>query len=368
MAKPSATATGLTAGTYTVTVKDSKNCEITKTIEVIQPAILTATISSTDVNCNGEANGTATVTPTGGNGSYTYTWSNGQTAATATGLTAGTYTVTVKDSKNCEITKTIEVIQPTVLTATTSSTDVNCNGEANGTATVTPAGGNGSYTYTWSNGQTTSATATGLTAGTYTVTVKDSKNCEITKTIEVIQPTILTATISSTDVNCNGEANGTATVTPAGGNGSYTYTWSNGQTTATATGLTAGTYTVTVKDSKNCEITKTIEVIQPTILTATIKQHRCKLQWRSKRNSNSNTSRRQRKLYLYLEQWPNNAATATGLTAGTYTVTVKDSKNCEITKTIEVIQPTILSAAIKQHRRKLQWRSERNSNSNTNRW
>ena len=170
---------------------------------------------------------------------------------------------------------------------------------------VTPTGGNGSYrNYTWSNGQT-AATATGLTAGTYTVTVKDSKNCEITKTIEVIQPTILTATISSTDVNCNGEANGTATVTPAGGNGSYTYTWSNGQTSATATGLTAGTYTVTVKDSKNCEITKTVEVIQPAILTATIKQHRCKLQWRSQRNSNSNTSRRQRKLHLYMEQWPN---------------------------------------------------------------
>ena len=139
-----------------------------------------------------------------------------QTSATATGLTAGTYTVTVKDSKNCEITKTIEVIQPTILTATISSTDVNCNGEANGTATVTPAGGNGSYSYTWSNGQT-SATATGLTAGTYTVTVKDSKNCEITKTIEVIQPAVMTAAINSTDVNCNGEANGTATVTPAGG-------------------------------------------------------------------------------------------------------------------------------------------------------
>ena len=141
MANPSATATGLTAGTYTVTVKDSKNCEITKTIEVIQPTILTATISSTDVNCNGEANGTATVIAAGGNGSYSYTWSNGRTSATTTGLTAGTYTVTVKDSKNCEITKTIEVIQPTILTASISSTDVNCNGEANGTATVTPTGG-----------------------------------------------------------------------------------------------------------------------------------------------------------------------------------------------------------------------------------
>ena len=83
---------------------------------------------------------------------------------------------------------------------------------------------------------------------------KDSKNCEITKTIEVIQPTILTATINSTDVNCNGEANGTATVTPAGGNGSYTYTWSNGQTAATATGLTAGTYTVTVKTAKTVRL------------------------------------------------------------------------------------------------------------------
>src|SRR6185369_3784070 len=124
----------------------------------------------------------ATANPAGGSGGNTYLWSNGQTTQTATGLSAGTYTVTVTDNNGCSDVAMITLTEPTQLLAgTITSTDYNgynisCNGGSNGDATANPAGGSGGNTYLWSNGQTTQ-TATGLSAGTYTVTVTDNNGC-----------------------------------------------------------------------------------------------------------------------------------------------------------------------------------------------
>ncbi|KAF2341085.1 SprB repeat-containing protein, partial [Flavobacterium nitrogenifigens] len=97
------------------------------------------------------SNGSATVNVTGGTGTYTYSWSpSGGNAATATGLTAGTYTVAIKDANLCETTASVTIAEPSVLTATIAKTDILCNQANNGTATVTPSGGTGSYTYSWS--------------------------------------------------------------------------------------------------------------------------------------------------------------------------------------------------------------------------
>ncbi|MBF4473839.1 SprB repeat-containing protein, partial [Flavobacterium sp. HJJ] len=126
----------------------------------------------------------------GGAGGYTYSWApSGGTAATATGLAAGTYTCTITDANNCQITKNFTITQPTAITATTSQTNVACNGATNGSASVTAAGGAGGYTYSWTPTGGTAATATGLAAGTYTCTITDANNCQITKNFTITQPT-----------------------------------------------------------------------------------------------------------------------------------------------------------------------------------
>ncbi|KAF2340143.1 SprB repeat-containing protein, partial [Flavobacterium ginsenosidimutans] len=100
------TASGLQAGTYTVTVTDANNCQAAQSFTIAEPPILSASKSQTDVLCNGGATGTASVTVSGGSGNYTYSWSpSGGTAAVATGLTAGTYTVTVADANSCQLTE-----------------------------------------------------------------------------------------------------------------------------------------------------------------------------------------------------------------------------------------------------------------------
>ncbi|WP_162927218.1 SprB repeat-containing protein [Flavobacterium anhuiense] len=219
--------TGLVAGTYSVTITDSNNCStIINNIVVSQPTALSAAIGGgkTDVSCNGGANGTATVAPTGGAGSYAYSWNTTpvQTTATATGLIAGTYTVTVTDANNCQTTRTFTINQPPLLNIATGGgkTDVSCNGGANGTATVVPTGGAEGYTYSWNTTPVqTTATATGLAAGNYTVTVTDANSCQATRSFTINQPaTALNAASGGgkTDVSCNGGANGTATVAPTG--------------------------------------------------------------------------------------------------------------------------------------------------------
>ncbi|WP_175437542.1 SprB repeat-containing protein, partial [Crocinitomix algicola] len=93
-----ATAADLTAGVYTVTVTDANGCESTAEVEITEPAAaLTSSITAESIACFGGTS-SATVSAVGGTAPYTYLWSNGETAATATDLTAGVYTVTVTDA------------------------------------------------------------------------------------------------------------------------------------------------------------------------------------------------------------------------------------------------------------------------------
>ncbi len=96
-----------------------------------------------------------------------YSWApSGGTAATATGLAAGAYTVTITDANSCTKTQAVTISQPTAITSSVSSqTNVSCNGGTNGSATITASGGTGTLTYSWAPSGGTAATATGLAAG-----------------------------------------------------------------------------------------------------------------------------------------------------------------------------------------------------------
>ena len=346
-----ATATGLTMKTYTVTITDANNCTTTKTVTITEPPVLAATISAqTNVSCNGGTNGSATVTATGGTPTYTYSWApQGGTAATATGLAMGTYTVTITDAKSCVTTQTVSITQPNAITATTSQTDVSCNGGTNGTATVTATGGTGAYTYVWTPSGGTAATATGLAQGNYTVTIKDANNCSITKTVTIIQPAALSATTSQTNVTCNGAATGSASVIVSGGTGPYAYAWApSGGTTATANGLVMGTYTVTITDANNCIITKTFSITEPTALTATTAHINVSCKGGSDGSATATVSGG---TGTYTYSWTpsgGTAATALGLVAGTYTVTIADANMCSLVKTVNITEPDAITATVTQ--------------------
>ena len=222
------------------------------------------------------------------------------------------------------------------ITYTFATTSEVC-GNGAGTIDLTPAGGQGPYTFAWSNGPTTEDQA-GLSAGTYTCDITDQNGCSVTTT--GIQVTNLPGNLSITNVLVTDEtcSNGLGSVdiTVGGGQVPVTYAWDNGATTEDISNLTSGTYTVTVTDGNGCQATAqavvnsapgAMAITQPIV-------------------TDENCSNGQGAIDISLTgaanpvsyQWSNGATTQdlSGLSAGTYSVTVIDNNGCIVNATYTV--------------------------------
>jgi gliding motility-associated-like protein len=224
-------------------------------------------------------------------------------------------------------------------------------GKSNGSATITPTFCAAPYTYLWTPSGQTTATATNLPAGLYTVNVGTNSSCvTVADTVTLISSTGGTETIAGVNEKCAGGNNGSATVTMTGGTAPFTYTWApapaGGQGTITATGLTAGTYTCTVPDNGGCTTTQTIVITEPVVLTAPNTQTNVTC------NGGSNGTASvipAGGTVPYTYSWsPAPAsgvgATASALTAGTYTCTVTDSHACTVNSVVTITQPVPVTA------------------------
>lgn len=353
-----AQATSLPAGSYAVTITDAKNCITSAAVNITEPVTnVSAMINNqSNVSCFGFNNGSATVLASGGVPAYTYSWNSvpSQTTATAENLPAGTYNVMVKDANNCSFSIQTIITQPTAsLSANISSqNNVLCYNEKTGSATIATTGGTSSYSYSWSTTPIqTSATASNLGVGIYTVTVKDANVCTITKTVSISQPTsAVTASISSqNNVLCFGASSATAAVVANGGVGAYTYNWSSipTQTTSIATNLAAGNYTVTVRDANNCLALASVNISQPTTALsaniASVLNVKCKANATGAATVVANGGSGSYS-YLWNSSPTQTTSVASGLIAGNYTVTVTDNNGCivPVTKTITITEPAAI--------------------------
>ncbi|MBI1288160.1 MAG: T9SS type B sorting domain-containing protein [Flavobacteriales bacterium] len=280
-AQTTQTAVGLAAGTYNVTITDAGGCQSSNSVVVgIDPGDLAVSISnSTDVLCNGSCDGTATATTQGGTAPYLFVWDDpaNQQTAQATNLCAGTYNVGVADANGCLATDQVIIGEPTaIIPSAVMDAQSNC-GNPDGQATASATGGTVAvdYSYSWNSTPVqTSATATGLTPATYTVTVTDDNGCTASTDVDVTSTPGFTASISSfTDAICFSNCDGEATVQANAGNTPpLTYAWNTVpvQASATATSLCAGNYDVTITDALGCMATTSVTIGQPVKLTATV--------------------------------------------------------------------------------------------------
>ncbi len=267
--------TNIPAGTYTVTAIDAQACSATATITIAPPpTALTLVTSHNDVLCFGDATGSVAVTASGSYGGYSYNWNTNpvQTTSSVSQLIAGTYNVTVTDIQGCSATASETISQPGApLSLSTSTVDVLCFSNATGSATVTAAGGTPGYSYAWNtNPVQTTATASSLASGNYSVVVTDANFCFQTASVVINQPLQLQATSSFTNVDCNGASTGAITITVTGGVPAYSYQWNTTPSvnSPNRTGLPAGTYSVTITDANNCSYsTGSISITEPTAIT-----------------------------------------------------------------------------------------------------
>ncbi len=356
----SSTFTGLAAGTYTITIKDANECTTTQVVTITQPAAaLSASIGSqTNVLCYGNSTGAVTISATGGTTVYQYKLDGGayQSSSTFTGLAAGTYTITIKDANECLTTQVVTITQPAAaLSASiTNLISVDCYGNSTGSSTTLANGGTIPYTYSWNTTPIqTTATATGLSAGTYTVTVTDSNACTTISNVTITQPTALSASIGSqTNVLCYGNSTGAVTISATGGTTVYQYKLDGGayQSSSTFTGLAAGTYTITIKDANECTTTQVVTITQPAAaLSASIGSQTNVLCYGNSTGAVTISATGGTTVYQYKLDGGayQSSSTFTGLAAGTYTITIKDANECSTTQVVTITQPAAaLSASI----------------------
>ena len=264
------TIVGVSAGTYTYTITDGVGCMYMDSVVVAATSTaITATSTTTNASC-GNADGTATVNPTNGTAPYTYVWSSGDTTATATGLSAGSYDVTVTDINGCTGIINVSITDAGAPSVSATSIDVSCNGGSDGSIDLTATGGVAPYTYSWSNGATTED-LTGLSAGSYTGTVTDSNGCiAVGGPIVIAEPDSIAASATTVDISASGATDGSIDLTVTGGTPSYTFSWDNGATTEDISGLAAGTYEVTITDSNGCTQTLSVEIMDNFVSLASI--------------------------------------------------------------------------------------------------
>ena len=253
-----ATASGLSAGQYQVLVADSEGCTDSLSVVVSQPAALSSSVATTPETAVGANDATALASVSGGTPGYSYLWSTGATADSIGGLAPGIYGLTVTDANGCSSSSsfTINALNCT-LTAVASATPALCAGAANGTASAVVNDNELSVSYLWSNGATT-ASLSGLSAGTYTVTVSDDNNCQVVVSVEVTEPSPLLISLTSIPASCPELADGQVLASVSGGTPPYSLSWPGG---GNGQGLGVGSYVLTLTDANGCGAADSVVVI-----------------------------------------------------------------------------------------------------------
>jgi gliding motility-associated-like protein len=338
---------GLPADTYTLTIADGM-IDTTVNVVIWEPEPLSVqVIQQANASCFSFCDGALQIAVQGGTPAYQFTWSNGATADQLADLCAGSYTVTITDANGCALVQTYTITQPVEFIATIQVVQhVSCFQGADGQLTVTATGGT-AVVWDWSNGGQT-ATISGLTASTYTVSVTNQDGCQDMATATVTQPNApVTASIQiQEEISCFGAGDGVLAAIAGGPGLSFTYVWSNGATGATASNLGPGAYEVTISNELGCTATAQANLSQPTEIVAAIQAVDITCETEAIGGSihvvevNGGAGP-----YLYsLDGSVFLSDTAfNGLSAGNYTVYVADATGCEKAYPATVLPPPVLT-------------------------
>ncbi len=349
-------ATGLSAGTYTVTVTDSRDSVAQATIELTQPALLAINRSITPVSCFNETTGAIDISPTGGTAPYQYNWSTSDgagvnaTAEDQSNIPSGTYSLSLTDSKGCTLDSSFVVSQPEAINfnGTTVSPIIIPPGN-NGAINLMVNGGVAPYSFLWSNGETTEDISN-LTGGVYTVQLTDQNGCPADSAISVNEQSLLLANISAhQNVSCNGLSDGSATVSVTGSTGTVTYRWLNAAesllgTAVTINGLAVGTYHVAVADDV-AKDTAWVIIQEPAVLASSVVATDVLCNGEATGLADLTVSGG---TYPYTYAWSNgkNTEDIANLLPGSYSVNVTDANGCTTNSSAQINEPAAISVSI----------------------
>lgn len=362
---------GLTAGNYTIYVKNINGCiiqwptsvTINQTSELIIEEVETTNISG----CAGNMNATIEITASGGNAAYQYSIDNGLSFSDNPlfeDLLVGEYQIVIRDENNCETIwdETIIITEPEAINLNEiEALDVaTCNGEATGEIHISALGGSGILAYSIDNGvsyQENNGQFYNLNAGSYQVSIKDANDCvyEHEDPIIINEPAVLILTnIQSTDVTqCNGNDNGKIVISANGGSGGLMYSSDGGSNYLSNAGifnnLAAGSYNVIIRDANMCETeyeANPVIINEPSIMSISVSSNNITSCFGANDGTISIMASGGANDYSFSINGGNtwsNSGDFNNLLAGNYEVIVKDTYNCivdYINNPVQITEPT----------------------------
>jgi gliding motility-associated-like protein len=314
---------GLVKGWYKFTIQDNNSCLKIDSIYVDATPQVSLSIQKTNTNC-GLANGAITVHVVSGKSPYTYVWSGGATTATRTGLVAGFYTVTVTDSNNCTAASGITLTNNSLPISSNILVHPTC-GLNNGRITATVSGGRPKIKYLWSTGDSLSAIRN-VAPGIYTLTVTDSFGCQYIKRDTLKAIPVISYTDSIVQPLCR-SALGSIYLKNIIGTPPITFTWSNGTSNSSLENKLPGIYSVMVRDSNNCKLSRSF-ILNPKSnpkLTLNVRHAVC----RDTLGFISTSVDSGRAPYKYLWNTGDTLSTITNRPKGFYSLVITDSLGCK---------------------------------------
>lgn len=338
----------LAAGTYTLHVKDNNNCihDTIITLNITQQPII-SNVVITNPTCSFPNVGSITVTATGGTPPYTFSINGGPYGAgnTFNALTAGTYTIVVKDANNCTSSSVVTLISNNTINFNTFTiTNVGCGGAPLGTITAIAANGNAPYQYSLNGAPYQASGAyTGLGAGTYTLIAKDASNCTVSNVVIVTSSAVVAInTLSWTNSTCYSPGNGTITITGTvtAGPINYLFNYAVASPSGIFTGIIPGTYTVSVYDANGCHKDTVVTITGPPPLyftNVTVVNPPCyggvgSIDLLGAGGTPGYTYAMGAGAFGAIHNWIN-------LAAGVYTIHLKDANGCVKDTTIYLLEP-----------------------------
>jgi hypothetical protein len=325
--------TNLSAGTYSLTVTDSRKCTAQEKATVKQSAPLALTITATPPTCSNLENGKLEATVTGGTPPYSYLWASGQATPKQENLGGGNYTLTVTDAKGCAVTQKATLVSPPALKANIKEIPPSCTNTNDGRLEVQASGGTPPFAYVWSTGANVPV-LNDIRAGEYTVTVTDSKKCSITLKTTLTAPPPINLELEAQNPPCAEKKEGRIVLKLSGGSAPFRFTWSNGAITQNIDKLGPGPYSVTVLDNKGCSASAQTTLSAPPALQV-------KLQVKNPTCASLGeiTATAQGGVPPYAYLWSHGATTKdiTNLQSGNYTLTVTDANQCQTSAKAEIL-------------------------------
>ncbi|MEM9820290.1 MAG: gliding motility-associated C-terminal domain-containing protein, partial [Bacteroidota bacterium] len=254
---------GLTVGSYEITVTDANGCTTTDTENLIKLEVMLDTLSLTNVTCpGGGADGTISVVTTGGTiapgSDYNYAWSTNDTGPSVSNLAPGNYCVTATDDNMCSDVMCFDIIAPIPpVFVQFDSTSVNCPNDTNGELVAIFNDGSAPISnYAWSAPGANGNTLSGISAGTYTVTVTADDGCTAVASASLFAPPAISLDQAVlTSPTCPGDSDGQIQLLISGGTEPYNISWEGGINLQVLPALACdSTYSVTISDANFCDV------------------------------------------------------------------------------------------------------------------